>query len=126
MPVAAFAAVLVNVSRADERHGLLSLYFVRDLAVAIVVASAWFYLAVGVSRLWRRTKAPRRSSLGKVIHKGPALDATKRFVSSRAKPRDYNDEAVRRRSEHQMQRPALHPTRLVIARMPIATPESHG
>jgi hypothetical protein len=59
VPVAAFAAVLVNVSQAGERHGLLSLYFVRDLAVAIVVASVWFYLAVGVSRLWRRTKVPR-------------------------------------------------------------------
>ena len=59
VPIGAFVAVLVNVSQADDRYRLLSLYFVRDLAVAIVVASSWFYLAVGVSKLWRRATAPR-------------------------------------------------------------------
>lgn len=59
VPIGAFVAVLVNVSQADERSGLLSITFVRDLAVAIVIASAWLYLAIGVSRLWRRAEAPR-------------------------------------------------------------------
>lgn len=59
VPIGAFAAVLVNVSGGDARSGLLSKYFVRDLAVAIVIASAWFYLVVGASMLWRRAKTPR-------------------------------------------------------------------